>query len=472
MKIRTKLTIFANLIVWATGIGILVATSLIYRTSLNDSFAQAHEMESVKWQAVCYTSLAEKNLHFLANYAQVLAMQPGVEAVYYAGRDGKVVAYRLNALGGLEPSSRLSPPGPDSLQLSLPIVLEEREVGSAVLVFSRSFQTRMVDRMLLIAFIKVLFVTLFMAAATILASGLFADRIGRQLIVLRAAALEIERGNFTVRIPPSSDELSFFTGYFNRVAERLATLDQYKNDFISSVSHDLKSPLAVIQMIIQNALITDPEDAPLPAEYASVLNRISDLASRNRIYIGNILDSAKLKAGEVEYHLQPVPVEPVLQQAKALYTLVAEQKRVSLEVAAPPDLPPIRADNDCFEHAVTNLLSNALKFTPVGGRITLSARLDADCVEVSVADTGQGISPEDLPNLFQRFRQFDVAKQHAAKIKGTGLGLFIVKSGVEGMGGTVSVESQVGKGTRFTLRMPRADSAATGPAGPPAAANL
>jgi signal transduction histidine kinase len=130
-------------------------------------------------------------------------------------------------------------------------------------------------------------------------------------------------------------------------------------------------------------------------------------------------------------------------------------KGVHLLADIPLSLPRFMADPERFEHVLANLVSNALKFTPEGGRITVGGREQGGRIVVSVADTGRGIPPEDLPRLFARFAQADVAQQRAKNIKGTGLGLYIVKTSVEGMGGTVSVESRVGHGTRFLISLPK-----------------
>jgi len=455
MRLHTKFVLFTNLAAWLTGIGVLVATAFICGDSLRDILTQSHEMEAVKWQAVCFESVVEKNPRLMAKYAQVLELQPGVRYAYFAGRDG-VVASRSDARGKPGWSAGAAPSDADAWEISRPVMVDDREVGRATVGFSRKFEARLLSRTLLIALIKVLLVALLMTVATILASGLFADRLARRLKTLRAAAVEIEKGNFAVRIPPSSDELSFFSSYFNRMAERLASLDQLKDDFISSVSHDLKNPLALVHMWIDYALHLDPANAHLTPAQRELLVKISDVLARHRVYISNILNAAKIKTGQVSYHLQPVPVEPVLRQAKATHDMLAEKKQVALELDIAADLPPVQADSEGLEHAIANLVSNALKFTPRGGKITLSARENGDRIDVSVADTGFGISAEDLPNLFQRFRQFGVAEQREKKIKGTGLGLYIVKQNVEGMGGRVTVESKLDQGTRFTLSLPKA----------------
>ena len=282
MSIRAKFILFANLVVWSTGLGLIVSTSFIYRTSLNDSFTQNRETELVKWQAICASSLAEKLPGFIPVYAQMLAMQPGVTGAYFLGHDQT------------EPAGLPIPATTDSIILSRPVLVADKQVGQAVLGFSKAYQAKLVDRMLLIAFIKVLVVTVLLAAATILGAGLFADRIGRRLLVLRAAALQIEEGNFAVRIPPSTDELSFFTEYFNRVAERLATLDQRKDDFIASVSHDLRSPLQAIMGYTR--FVMDGISGPVTEKQVKQLGIVIKSATQLGSLVNTILDISKLEA--------------------------------------------------------------------------------------------------------------------------------------------------------------------------------
>jgi len=440
LSIRAKFILFANLVVWSTGLGLIVSTSFIYRTSLNDSFTQNRETELVKWQAICASSLAEKLPGFIPVYAQMLAMQPGVTGAYFLGHDQT------------EPAGLPIPATTDSIILSRPVLVADKQVGQAVLGFSKAYQAKLVDRMLLIAFIKVLVVTVLLAAATILGAGLFADRIGRRLLVLRAAALQIEEGNFAVRIPPSTDELSFFTEYFNRVAERLATLDQRKDDFIASVSHDLRSPLQAIMGYTR--FVMDGISGPVTEKQVKQLGIVIKSATQLGSLVNTILDISKLEAEKLTLNLNPADVKPIAVDVHNMLSVLAAKYELSLLLDVPDGLPQAKIDAEQVQRIMTNLVTNALTLTPSGGSVTLRVAQDGPtALRVSVADTGPGIPPDKIRSMFTKFFQVEETKKSARK-RGTGLGLTICKLLVEAHGGRIWVESEWQKGATFSFTIP------------------
>jgi len=456
VSIRAKFILFANLVVWSTGLGLIISTSLIYRTSLNDSFAQTRETELVKWQAICASSLAEKIPTFIPVYAQMLSMQPGVTGAYFLG------------LGQTEPAGSPIPATEDSIILSRPVLVMDKQEGQAVLGFSKAYQAKLVNRMLLIAFIKVLLVTVLLAAATILGGGLFADRIGRRLLVLKAAATEIEEGHFSVRIPPSTDELSFFTDYFNRVAERLATLDQRKDDFIASVSHDLRSPLQCITGY--SRFIMDGVSGPVNEKQVRQLGIVLKSAAQLGSLVNTILDISKLEAEKLTLNLNPADIKQIATDVHNMLTVLAAKYELSLLLDVTEGLPQARVDAEQIQRVMTNLVTNALTLTPSGGSVTLRVAQDGpSALRVSVADTGPGIPPDKIRSMFTKFFQVEETKK-AARKRGTGLGLTICKLLVEAHGGRIWVESEWQKGATFMFTIPLTEAPETTTPAPTTAA--
>lgn len=442
MSIRAKFILFANLVVWSTGLGLIVATCLIYRTSLNDSFTRTRELELVKWQAICSSALTAKTPALLSVYSQLLAMQPGVTGAYFLGH------------GRTGPAGSPIPATPDSLIVSRPVLVADKQVGQAVLGFSKAYQAKLVNRMLLIAFIKVLLITVLMAAATILAGGLFADRLGRRLLVLREAARQIEEGNFAVRIPPSTDELSFFTGYFNGVAEKLASLDRRKDDFIATVSHDLRSPLQCI--LGYTRFVLDGVSGPVTEKQVKHLQIVIKSATQLGSLVNTILDISKLEAEKLTLNLKPGDVKQLAVDVHQMLTVLAAKYELTLNLDVPDGLPPASMDAEQVQRVMTNLVTNALTLTPAGGSVTLRAARDGPAaLRISVADTGPGIPPDKIRSMFTKFFQVEETRK-AARRRGTGLGLTICKLLVEAHGGRIWVESEWQKGATFNFTLPLA----------------
>ena len=177
------------------------------------------------------------------------------------------------------------------------------------------------------------------------------------------------------------------------------------------------------------------------------LNNIETSSENQLKLINELLDLARIEAGRVELQPQPVDLcQLAAECAEALESLVQEGVELRRTLA---NVAPLTTDPDCLRQVLMNLLSNAVKFTTLG-RITLSVQPAGDCVELTVTDTGIGIPEEDLPFIFEEFRQVD---RDGAEAQGSGLGLAIVKKSVELLGGTIQVESELDKGTRFTIRV-------------------
>jgi two-component system, OmpR family, phosphate regulon sensor histidine kinase PhoR len=229
------------------------------------------------------------------------------------------------------------------------------------------------------------------------------------------------------------------------MSSRLAELDQMKKDFVSGVSHELRSPVAAVESLL-NVLLSRPEGEPANREY---LQRARTNLQRLNAFIDNLLDAAKIEKGRVELKPEKVALKPAVSEVLGLFEARAVERGVSLE-AEFADLD-VRADGDALRRVLVNLVSNALKFTPKGGRVSVAARPPVDGrVEIDVTDTGQGIPPDEVPRLFERFSR----GRSAARTPGTGLGLYLVKQTVEAHGGNVAVRSAPGRGTTFTLSWP------------------
>jgi signal transduction histidine kinase len=229
---------------------------------------------------------------------------------------------------------------------------------------------------------------------------------------------------------------------------RFQLLDQVKTDLVATVSHELKTPLTSIRLV--HHLLLEEKLGPLTPKQIELLVDARDNADRLLNIINKLLDLAKLEQGRQYLEIRPVAADDLLQAADDEAGPRAEDKQVTLSVQVQPDLPPLAADAHRLGHALSNLLDNALTYTERGGAITLAAARDGDRIALTVADNGQGIPPEFLPQVFEKF--FRIPGR--SKDKGTGLGLAIVREIVQAHGGAITCESKPGAGTTFRLLLP------------------
>jgi signal transduction histidine kinase len=231
--------------------------------------------------------------------------------------------------------------------------------------------------------------------------------------------------------------------------EELKGLDRLKDDFLSSVSHEFRTPLTSIRSFTEILLKFDTEDPATRREFLGIILTETERLTR---LVNDILDLVKIESGGMQWRLDSVDVVEVAENAvKALRPLI-EQHQLKVTIVRRGSVPCVRADGDRIHQVVNNLLSNAMKFSHDGGRIEIAACCDGAFVEVKVADHGIGISPKDQKAIFERFRQ--VGDTLTEKPQGTGLGLPICRNIVERHGGRIDVESVPGKGSTFLFTLP------------------
>jgi signal transduction histidine kinase/DNA-binding response OmpR family regulator/CHASE3 domain sensor protein len=248
-------------------------------------------------------------------------------------------------------------------------------------------------------------------------------------------------------------EISGVAAVFQDIS-RLRELDRMKDEFVSVVSHELRTPLTAIRgslqlLLASDSSVPDPDDR----ELLSVALRSCDRLVR---IINDMLDVSKIEAGKLLLARRRLSVTDIVRQSISTIQPLARDAGVELRSEVPPDIATVDADADRLTQAAVNLLSNAVKFAPRGSAVVIAAREETHAIVISVADSGPGIHPDDLSRLFQKFQQLDSSGTRRAG--GTGLGLAITKGIVEEHGGSVWVESVVGEGTTFFVRLPKAVS--------------
>jgi two-component system NtrC family sensor kinase len=227
----------------------------------------------------------------------------------------------------------------------------------------------------------------------------------------------------------------------------LVGLDEMKSRFVSTVSHDLKAPLTAIRGFAELV----GETGPLTEEQTMFVSRIREVADAMSEMISNLLDLGRIEAG-LGIERESVELRDILVSAKYDMAMPAHEKGILIDVSVPADLPKVSADPYHLQQAVANLMSNAVKYTPRGGRVWVSAKREPDRVVVSVRDTGIGIPSADLPHIFEKF--YRVQDPQVIDQDGSGLGLAIVKSIIEEHGGSVWVQSTFGRGSAFHFSLP------------------
>jgi len=231
-----------------------------------------------------------------------------------------------------------------------------------------------------------------------------------------------------------------------KAVEKAKETERLKLQLVSALAHDIKNPLWVI-MGTTESLVSDPW---LSKEQAEALQRIQDNAQRIVKLVTGFLDASRAETGKMDVTLQPLELNALVREVGQQLIGELHRKTISLSVDLDELLPQVMGDAAQIDRVLWNLVGNAIQFTPRGGTIALRSYVDNGRVCVSVRDSGIGIPKEDIPLLFTEFRR----SKGTAKVEGTGLGLFIVKTIVESHGGTVGAESREGEGSTFTVRFP------------------
>jgi two-component system sensor histidine kinase GlrK len=285
--------------------------------------------------------------------------------------------------------------------------------------------------------------------ATIIVAFYINRAITHPLSILERGTEQIARGEFTPLPVQSQDEIGKLAEAFNTMNDRIKQVEAYKTDMLHQISHELRTPLQA--MYSAHYLLAEQIVGPLTDKQQNLLTTIRDNIDKLSAFSNQFLDLARLEAGMMEFARTPTDllsvVTPVLNNAR----VTALQKDITIGLAA-QSVPPIYADQDKLSTVVTNLLTNAIKFTPRGGNITVTIGPSPKGVRLAVKDTGIGIDPEDIPKLFTKF--FQAKNVSRVKEKGSGVGLALVKAIVDGHGGTVGVTSTPGAGSTFTVEFP------------------
>jgi signal transduction histidine kinase len=309
-------------------------------------------------------------------------------------------------------------------------------------------------------------ILLVFAGGIAVAFGLFLSAaVTDKIVALSRGAEAVAQGQFRTRVAVDGrDEVAALARSFNLMAAQLQEadakkheLDRLRRDLIAWVGHDLRTPLTSVRATVEalaDGMVDDPETR---ARYLRTAKReINALAN----LIDDLFDMAQLDAGGLKLDRAPNALSDLMSDTIERFRAMAEEKHVTLTGLAAPGSDPAYIDARQISRVLANLVSNAIRYTPAGGRVTLHAYPARTGVVLEVSDTGEGIRAEDLTHIFEQFFRGERSRSRATG--GSGLGLAIVKAIVEAHHGEIRVESTVGRGTRFVITLPQTPQAAAG----------
>ena len=276
---------------------------------------------------------------------------------------------------------------------------------------------------------------------------------------LKGAAQKLAEGELQTRVPVSGrDEVSALATTFNQMVEQLQAADQkqreletLRRDLIAWVGHDLQTPLASMRAVLEalsDGVVEEPE---MVKRYLLTAQR--DVMSLSAL-IDDLFQMSQLDAGGFPLNRADASLSDLLSDTLEGFSHLALQHGIKLEGQVETKVDPVFMDTQAIGRVLNNLISNALRHTPAGGEINVHARRTGSGVEVTIRDTGEGIPPQDIPHIFERFYRGDASRSRHRGTGGAGLGLAIARGIIQAHGGDIQVQSQVGQGTRFTFRIP------------------
>lgn len=297
---------------------------------------------------------------------------------------------------------------------------------------------------------------IFAGGIAVALGSFFANALGERLFRLQEATQKIQAGNLEARaVVHGRDEIAALAAAFNQMAERLQEadrsqkeLEQLRRDLVAWAGHDLRTPLASIRLLVEalaDGMVTDPQTTQ------AYLNQAKKQVDQLSLLVDDLFQVSQLDAGGLSLHREQASLSDLISDTLESFSGLAAQKNIQLQGSAAPGIDTVGMDVKRIGRVLNNLVSNALQYTPPGGSVSIRASLAGSRVEVAVSDTGAGISPEDLPHIFERFYRGDKSRSRTSG--GAGLGLAIARGIVEAHGGSICAESQPGMGTTITFSL-------------------
>ncbi len=464
MKLKQEFSLFTSLLVVVVIASVSVAFIIYQKDFLTRQMEQRKEDIFSSFAAMSEEALILDDEILLLNYIKsVRRINPGIVYMFFDNlQEGYVLGEKYDYIPEIEeigPEGAFSegftyssPRGEKITEIASEIDIGGRLRGVARAGYSRDMVNRQVTDSLRAAAGRVAVIAIIAIILSILAAAGLAGAMTRPIRKLSSGAQKIGEGDLSQHISvKTKNEFSSLADEFNQMAEKLRKLDEMKDFFISSVSHELKSPLSYIKGYIE--LFLGENSGSLSEDQQEYFNIIKKNIARLSGFISDILELAKIKSGSMAVSRQEADIEEVARDALSFCRPGAEEKNIELGIEVSAKIPKLYFDGDKINQALQNLVGNALKFTPEGGRVTIGIKDEGRKLQVSVNDTGIGIPPEKVDSVFEKFSQVKDNLDKVNNVKGTGLGLSIVKGIIEAHGEKIWVESQPDKGSSFIFTL-------------------
>lgn len=466
MTLKSKFNLASASLILIVVIGMMGSLYFFEKKQIWNDIESQQNQDLAKLARVFDESMIASNELILINYAKTLILSPKVAHAGYINRSGSGWVYQgsSNSLELVKASDKTI----QEIKNSMRILRREtkNKKGEEIIELSRPVQGRgyvrlayskdvvrkifheslsqLLRRFSIVGFIAILF--------GLMMATFFSSALARPIRRLMKAAEAIGKGKKGVQIRETGgDELGRLTKTFNNMSQELTKLDELKDEFMSHITHELRSPLTSIIATVE--LLDEMKAVKKDPKLTRSVGRLVYGSERLNKLVDNILDLTRMEAGKMHYDIQPFNIKKVMVEMANFFEPRAADKNLFIKVKGDENLPMVSGDVEKIRQVFSNLIFNAIKFTNEGG-ISLSAKVKDNMVEVRIRDTGVGIPPEKIDSVFEKFQTLDDTRNKMKKIvPGSGLGLNIVKNSIEAQGGSVRVESEVDEGSSFIFTL-------------------
>lgn len=332
----------------------------------------------------------------------------------------------------------------DTLYVMEPIRVKNSVEGIVLVYSAKPYISDMRLDVMLLFFSAVLIA----AMLAFLISAVVSQRIARPIREMTNVAKKIASGDYSQKVSTDAKgELQVLASSFNQMSAAIKETDDMQSAFISDVSHELRTPMTIISGFVEGIL-----DGTIPEnEQRNYLEIVLSETKRLSRLVNDLLEMSRLKSGKIEYKMVPFDINENLRQGIISFDKRLSEKNINLEVNFEQDSSYVLGSRDSIYRVITNLMDNAVKFTPDGGEIIISTRTENGKTKISIQNSGEGLSEKELIHIWDRFYQTD--KSRTGKTRGAGLGLYIVRNIMVAHNNAIYAESEQGKYTRFTFEL-------------------
>lgn len=471
MSLRAKFVFSSLLLVLVTLAAAALSFYVIERRHLEKGQAQRSSETLKSFSRVCQESLIEKNDITLLQYAKTLMESPAVRYAALLDPEGRFLFHTRMLEGDFDIAGGRwegRPPGAENRagftrrvvsegaaveERALPVEVYGAVSGTALIGFDLGRMEAELSGALKDIFLRFLWVFLAALFAGILGAVAMASHLNSPILKLVEGTRRIAGGDLDSRITlDRKDELGVLAEEFNHMAGRLSEVDGMKDRFIASVTHDLRSPLTAVKGRAE--LLLGADSAGLNEKQLRSVKMIQQSSEELERFINDILDIARTDAGKLPVKKEEVDAGAVAGEVSEELSVLSRMYKISLETGIARGQYLVLADRGHLKRILNNLVSNAIKFTPERGKISIGAARAEGGTEIWVSDTGIGIAEDKLQGIFSKFFQVTDRPASVREIAGTGLGLAIARELVEANGGKIRVESRLNRGSKFVFVLP------------------